>query len=45
MSWVLGPRKKKYDKKAKIYAGNQRSEEGAEGEKGEWASAGASGSP
>ena len=37
--------KKNDDKQAKIYAGNQVSEEGAEDEEGEWASAGASGSP
>ena len=48
MSWVPSPKKKKKnndDKQAKIYAGNQTSEEGAEGEEGERASAGVSGSP
>ena len=45
MSWVPSPTKKKNDdKKAKIYAGSQTSE-GAEGEEGEWASVGVSGSP
>ena len=39
MSWVLSPKKKKKKKKAdhkqaKIYTGNQTSEEGAEGEEG-----------
>ena len=37
MSWVLSPAKKKKndDKRAKIYAGNQALEEGAEDEEGE----------
>ena len=53
MSWVPDPTKKKYKKKsikidarqAKICAGDQASEGGAEGEMGEWASAGVPGSP
>ena len=46
MSWVSSPTKKKNeDKQAKIHAGDQTSKEGAEGEEGEWASAGESGSP
>ena len=47
-TYVLGlnPKKKKNkDKQAKIHAGDQTSEEGAEGGEGEWASAGLSGSP
>ena len=36
--------KKKNNKQAKICAGDQTSKEGAEGEEGEWASAGVSGS-
>ena len=46
MSWVPSPAKKKKndDMQAKIYAGNQTSEEGAEDEEGQWASTGASGS-
>ena len=43
MSWVSSPAKKKQqknnNKQAKICAGDQTSEEGAEGEEGEWASA------
>ena len=49
MSWVPRPTKKKKtknnNKQAKICAGDQTSGEGAEGEEGEWASAGVSGSP
>ena len=45
MSWVPSTTKKNDDKQAKIYAGNQASEKGAEDEEGEWASTGASGSP
>ena len=45
MSWVPSSTKKDDNKQAKIYAGNQASEEGAEGEEGEWTSTGASGSP
>ena len=44
----MGPKpnkKKQTNKQAKICAGGQTSEEGAEGEEGEWASAGVSGSP
>ena len=36
MSWIPSPKKKKIDdKEAKIYAGNQASEEGADDEEGE----------
>ena len=35
MSWVPSPKKKKANKEAKIYAGNQASEEGVEDEEGE----------
>ena len=48
MSWVLSQKKKKKNnnnKQAKICAGDQSLEVGAEGEEGEWASAGVSGSP
>ena len=46
MSWVPSSTKKeKINKQAKICARDQTSEEGAEGEEGEWASAGVSGSP
>ena len=47
MSWVPSPKKKKKNnkKKSKICAGDQTSEEGAEGDEGEWASAGVSSSP
>ena len=47
MSWVPSPTKKKKNnkKQAKICAGDQASEEGAEGEEREWASTGVSGSP
>ena len=46
MSWVQSSKKKKNDdKQAKIYGGNQASEEGVEDEEGDWASTGASGSP
>ena len=46
MSWALSPITKKNNnkKQSKICAGDQTSEEGAEGEEGEWASAGASSS-
>ena len=50
-SWVPGPTKKKKKeikidvRQAKMCAGDQASEGGAEGEEGEWASAGVSGSP
>ena len=45
MSWISSPQKKKNeDKQVKIHAGDQTSEEGAEGEEGEWASARVSGS-
>ena len=43
MSWVPSPKKKK--RQEKICAGDQTSEEGAEGEEGEWASVGVSSSP
>ena len=49
MSWVPSPiqkkKKKNNNKQTKICAGDQTSEEGAEGEEGEWASTGVSGSP
>ena len=50
MSWVPSPKKKKKNnnnnkKQAKICAGDQTLEVGSEGEEGEWASAGVSGSP
>ena len=48
MSWVLSQKKKKNNnnnKQAKICAGDHTLEVGAEGEEGEWASAGVSGSP
>ena len=48
MSWVPSPpkkKKKKNKKQSKICAGDQTSEEGAEGEEGEWVSAGVSSFP
>ena len=45
MSWVPSPTKKNNKKQPKICAEDQTSEEGAEGEEGEWASAGVSSSP
>ena len=48
MSWVPSPtkkKKKKNKKQPKICAEDQTSEEGAEGEEGEWASTGVSSSP
>ena len=46
MSWVPSPIKKNNNsKQAKICAGDQTLEAGAEGEEGEWASARVSGSP
>ena len=45
MSWVPSLKKKNNNKQAKICAGDQTSEVEAEGEEGEWASAGVSGSP
>ena len=52
MSWVTGPTKNIYKKKcikvdirqAKTCTGDQASEGGAEGEEGEWTSAGVPGS-
>ena len=51
-AYVLGPKPNKKKKKnnnnnkqAKVCAEGQTSEEGAEGEEGEWASTGVSGSP
>ena len=49
-SWVPSPTKKKREikidvRQAKMYAGDQTSEGGAEGEEGEWASAGVFDSP
>ena len=47
MSWVPSPKKKKKNnnKQAKICAGDQTLGVEAEGEEGDWASAGVSGSP
>ena len=52
MSWVPSPTKKNKKKsikidveQAKMCAGDQASDGGAEGEEGEWASAGVPGSP
>ena len=46
MSGIPSPtKKKKYNKQAKVCAKGQTLKEGAEGEEGEWASAGVSGSP
>ena len=45
MSGVPSPTKKKRKKQAKVCVEGQTSEGGAEGEEGEWASAGVYGSP
>ena len=50
MSWAPSPKKKKKKnnnnkKQPKIRAGDQTFEVGAEGEEGDWTSAGVSGSP